>query len=922
VPIKNSPENLFTKNVAVAMKKLIPQFSFAIPTILFLLIIVLSGCGTKSKESADEVYQQFQQPDEKYLPIAYWFWNGEMNPDSIRWQLTQMKKSGTVSGAVIMAWEGLAIKYLSDLWFERVKFACDVAKELGLKIWLYDEILWPSGYAGGEVLRENPELHARCLGREIHEVSGPKSISLDLPEKTVTVIICQKKSGKTKIISWREWNIEKNGNRFKWQVPAGDWKVEIFYEQQCQFHPTFQETGYVDLLNPATVQKFIELTHEKYYRLMPEYFGDPIAAIITDEPGLYCDLRPYLINPGAVPFTPKLFEEFKKIKKYDLRRYLPALWENIGEETIPVRVDFYDFLGQLFSKSYLEPLQKWCANHDIKLNIQPVHEETMKYDALLQGDYFQVMRYSDIPGCDEVYNWDRTNLTPKLASSAAHLLGENEIYCEVFGVYGWDLSLAKMKAVADWLFARGVNRFQLSSFYFTTFNDNWRMEIPPSLFYQNTQWKYMNFFTDYLERLSTILTKVKIKPKIALYRPNLSLRAVLSVDEEAAADSLDKNFTALGNFLLQHQIDFLFVNDDILARKTKISAKNGNTKLHISTGAENLEFDVLLMPFAEVVTREAFEKIKQFEEKGGTVLWFGKTVRFLLKGDKFSPAERLRKISTENIIPNYFSDTDSLLQTIKRTVPLDVEIFPRNSAIEALHGSLDDAEIFFISNNDSVPWQGTISLTVTGTVEVWDPETGVRQVSQHAESEKSRTNISVKFAPYGSKLFVVKKESGQMIVTPLPREKREIALSRNWKFAPADNSFPEEIRTIGSWTAPQNSAPAHPNFSGTGIYRSEFELPDEYFKKKSAFILRIEKVREVAEVRVNGKLAGVRCWQPYEFDLTPFVRAGKNELEIRVTNTPANHYMLVRQKYLFGEKWGKVVDSGLLGKVRIIIFSN
>ena len=32
------------------------------------------------------------------------------------------------------------------------------------------------------------------------------------------------------------------------------------------------------------VQKFIELTHEKYYADLSEYFGDTIIAFFTDKP--------------------------------------------------------------------------------------------------------------------------------------------------------------------------------------------------------------------------------------------------------------------------------------------------------------------------------------------------------------------------------------------------------------------------------------------------------------------------------------------------------------------------------------------------------------------------------------------------------------------------------------------------------------
>ena len=41
-----------------------------------------------------------------------------------------------------------------------------------------------------------------------------------------------------------------------------------------------------DILNPAAVSRFIELTHEAYYRELKEYFGAAIIGFFTDEPSI------------------------------------------------------------------------------------------------------------------------------------------------------------------------------------------------------------------------------------------------------------------------------------------------------------------------------------------------------------------------------------------------------------------------------------------------------------------------------------------------------------------------------------------------------------------------------------------------------------------------------------------------------------
>jgi hypothetical protein len=59
----------------------------------------------------------------------------------------------------------------------------------------------------------------------------------------------------------------------------------------------------------------------------------------------------------------------------------------------------------------------------------------------------------------------------------------------------------------------------------------------------------------------------------------------------------------------------------------------------------------------------------------------------------------------------------------------------------------------------------------------------------------------------------------------------------------------------------------------------------------------------VAEVKVNGKSAGVIGWQPYEIEITPLVKAGKNRVEVIVTGSLKN---------LLGPHHGKL-EKGLTG---------
>jgi len=59
-------------------------------------------------------------------------------------------------------------------------------------------------------------------------------------------------------------------------------------------------------------------------------------------------------------------------KGYDLRRYLPAIWWDIGELTPKVRYDVNDFLGWMGLEATFRPFIDWCSEHNVQARIQPI----------------------------------------------------------------------------------------------------------------------------------------------------------------------------------------------------------------------------------------------------------------------------------------------------------------------------------------------------------------------------------------------------------------------------------------------------------------------------------------------------------------------------------------------------------------------
>jgi hypothetical protein len=86
-----------------------------------------------------------------------------------------------------------------------------------------------------------------------------------------------------------------------------------------------------------------------------------------------------------------------------------------------------------------------------------------------------------------------------------------------------------------------------------------------------------------------------------------------------------------------------------------------------------------------------------------------------------------------------------------------------------------------------------------------------------------------------------------------------------------------QLTQLKSWT----EDPETKNFSGTGRYLFQVQIPDVYVKPG---------VEVALDLGVVGNVAEVMAWmQPYVFDVTQVLKPGTNRLEILVTNTLINY---------------------------------
>ncbi len=112
---------------------------------------------------------------------------------------------------------------------------------------------------------------------------------------------------------------------------------------------------------------------------------------------------------------------------------------------------------------------------------------------------------------------------------------------------------------------------------------------------------------------------------------------------------------------------------------------------------------------------------------------------------------------------------------------------------------------------------------------------------------------------------------------------------------------------VGDWS----KIDALASYSGGAWYRRSVTLSAA--ESAGRITLDLGAVASSAEVWLNNQRVGVRLAPPWQFDLTPHVHPGANQLAVLVYNTLANQYLDIPTSYR-GD-----LSSGLLGPVRLVL---
>ena len=306
----------------------------------------------------ERLIKEILQPDMEFTPIPFWFFNDAFEEEKVRRQMEDYVEKG-VGGLVLHPRIGVPedMPYLSDSYFRAVKYIVRTASELGMKIVLYDEGMYPSGSAHGMVVAANPAYASRGIllmaADEAEEKLGQEEgaqVIADFPD----------------------------GSRIVYGFTGGTIRGIHFGEDDGE--PGAPKAA--DILNPDAVDLFIHLTHDRYYEELKEYFGNTVIAFFTDEPSaLGRNAERYR------PWVPGLEKELEAAggKAEELALLFSAAGKKAAgredivepEENLTVQI-YQRLIKEKLREIFYARLSGWCEDHGISLMGHPAESNDIE----------------------------------------------------------------------------------------------------------------------------------------------------------------------------------------------------------------------------------------------------------------------------------------------------------------------------------------------------------------------------------------------------------------------------------------------------------------------------------------------------------------------------------------------------------------
>jgi hypothetical protein len=519
---------------------------------------------------------------------------------------------------------------------ERIASLVDAANQRNMPVWLADDFGYPSGMAGGRVVAENPDFEVRGMGRIVKEGNGPDAIVLDLPEgaeRFLTAMLYPMVDGAPNLSLGEP--IAVSGDRVDAHGLTGPWRLSAFVsvirDNNVQAQSTMAQFGhtgrYPDLLNRQAVASFLSHMHEPIVAGIPD-LSSKVEGFYTNEPQLM-QLH-WSIEKEApfacVPWNSHLPAKFREMHGYELAPTLDALFE--GNELVSrrTRIHFYQTVAELFTDSFARQIRDWCADRGIASSGHFLLNEYLSMHVGAYGDLMKFASEFDLPALDiGIPNPDRFHDFPyeqtKFFSSVAAWKERDAVICLLDPIIGGGGLLRLSPAMPLLLnstnraFLHGANLFSSYLPLDPVDTSDARGRGQRAAGYTPEEFAGLN---DYIGRIALVLRGARRETAVALYYPIEMFQAEYKPSRQhwhkLVPDHRERqaHWEGIESALLTADIDYNIVHPEAL-----VGGLVSEGAFRVGTAS----YRYLVMPGIEMLSREAMDRIHEFEAAGGVVLW-------------------------------------------------------------------------------------------------------------------------------------------------------------------------------------------------------------------------------------------------------------------------------------------------------------
>lgn len=648
---------------------------------------------------------------------------------------------------------------------------------------------------------------------------------------------------------------------------------------------------------------------------------DGVSALLSDS-----------IESGPQNWTGAMRAEFLKRRGYDLLPWLPAVSGIIvgsAEQSDAFLWDLRKTISELLAENHYGTIAGIARDRGLKYYAEALEDHRPQL-----GDDVEMRSHADIPmgamWCYEPDDGPQATYVADLrgAASVAHVYGKAATGAESMSAFGipFRFTPRTLKPIVDMEFALGVNLLNIhTSPHQPEAVPKPGITLSPYLgqsFTRNETWAHAaKPWLDYLGRCSYLLQQGTYAADIAYFYGEEA--PVTGVFGDAAPEVPDG-------------YGFDFVNLDGLLNHLTVKPDGGL----LTTGGTTYRL-LYLGGSSYRMTLRALRRLAELLDAGALVAGW--------RPDR-SPSQSDDPVQWAAAVDHLWGGHPGLIDlagvaaadgvtaalTRAGVEPSWILEAAKTANLPVIHRQLPDAELYFISNQREQAEQ--ISASFRGeasAAEWWDPVAASR-VPLPVRTAAGRTSVDLRLEPFGSAFIMLSRTDGGTEGTPDAR--RDImathAMEGPWEVTfDGDGQAPAALVLPGAapWAGP--GAGAHDadvtGFSGTATYRHEFSADGLVPAPDNRLLLDLGGVSDLAEVSVNGSTVGTLWTCPFRLDVTDAIRAGRNVVEIAVTNTWWNRLAgdaaegnFTRPAASIFEPDAPTMPAGLHGPVQLLVLGN